>query len=118
MSKEISLTISERVKTIGILNDFKGNLDMLAKILDDIKKIAITPEEWTAAGLVKTPVKNAQGELTGQETWNWNDKEELNKTVTLDGDTILYIQNALKEKEDKKEISLADGALITLKAKL
>ena len=36
--KKISFTISERVKgLIPILNEFKGNLDTLSAIMDDVK---------------------------------------------------------------------------------
>ncbi len=119
MTKELSFTISERVAISKILNEFKGTLTVLAILLDDIKKIAITPEEWEKAGLKKTPVLDAQGTPTGQENWNWNDGVEgLNKTVELNSETTLFLLNEIKAKEDKKEITMADISLITLKAKL
>lgn len=118
MSKEIILTISERVATAKILNAFKGDLTVLALLLEDIKKIAITEEEWTAAELKKTPILNEQGEPSGQESWAWQDKEELNKTVELASDTVSYILEQIKVKEDAKEITMADVPLITIKGKL
>lgn len=118
MSKEISLTISERVALVKILNSFKGDLSVLAKLLDDMKKVAITPEEWEKAELKKTPILDDKGNPTGQESWAWQDKEEFNKTVELDSETTLYVQNDIKDKESKKEITMSDVALITLKTKL
>ncbi len=118
MSKEITLNISERVQASKILNGFKGDLTQLALFLADIKNVAITEKEWEEAGLVKTPIMNEKGEPSGQDSWNWNDKPELDKVITLEGETALYLQNAIKAKEDAKEITMADAALITLKAKL
>ena len=116
MSKKITFTLKERVDTIGILNAYKGELSGLAKVLDDIKKVAITPAEWEKAKLVKTPAKNENGDPI--ETWNWEDKKENEKEIELDTDVIDYIKAQIKHKEDKKEVTMSDVALITLKAKL
>ena len=110
--KEITLTISERVPLIKILNDFKGNLSTLSLVLEDIKKVAITPAEWEKAGLVK----NDAGE--GKETWLWKDEEDTFKTVEFNQEVIDFVLESIKSKEDSKEITLADIALISLKDKL
>ncbi len=118
MSKEVTLTISERVAATKIVNGFKGNLDQLALMLADLKNIAVTAEEWVKAELVKTPILE-NGEPTGQESWNWQDKSpELDKTIALESAVVLYMLNDIKSKEEKNEITMADAALITLKAKL
>lgn len=119
MSKEITLTISERVVASQIINAYKGNIDELSLMLEGIKQIAITPEEWVSAELVKTPILGENGQPSGQESWNWNDHSpELDKALTLDSAVVLYILNAIKAKEEKGEITMADKALITLKPKL
>lgn len=118
MSKEVTFNLSERVQAAKILNSFKGDLTQLALFLGDIKNIAITEAEWTDAGLTKTPMMGEDGKPSGQESWNWNDKPELDKVITLDGETTLYLLNAIKAKEEAKEITMADAALVTLKAKL
>lgn len=118
MSKEVTLSISERVATAKILNAFKGDLTELSVFLADMKNIAISAEEWEKAELVKTAIKDGEGNLTGQESWNWQDKPELDKAIALEGATVLYIQNSIKASEEKKEITMADAALITLKTKL
>lgn len=119
MSKEIILTISERVAASKIINAFKGTLDQLSLMLDSMKLIAITNEEWEKADLTKTAIKDENGEPTGQEQWNWNDHSpELDKTITVESDVVLYILNDIKAKEEAKEITMGDAPLITLKQKL
>ena len=118
MTKELTLTISERVAAAKILNGFKGDLTVLSLLIEDIKKIAITEDEWAKAELKKTPIINEKGEPSGQESWNWQDKKELDKKIELIPDTVLYLLNDIKAKEEKKEITMADIPLITLKAKL
>ena len=118
MTKEVTLNISERVAASQILNTFKGDLTQLTLLLADMKNIAVTSEEWTKADLKKTPIPNEKGEPSGQESWNWNDKPELDKEITLDPETKLFIQTSIKDMENKKEITMANVALITLKTKL
>jgi hypothetical protein len=153
MSKELKLKLGERKKIIDILNSGKfDKLDLLAKVLEDFKKVAITPEEWEKAELTKTNTfaltkegqtrtetvvtkatadnkelvdyvekKKSEGyevELKPQEMWNWHDYDEFEKTMELDTEVCAFILNDIKDKESKKEITLSDGSLITLKAKL
>lgn len=118
MTKEVILTISERVAATKIINSFKGNLDQLVLMLADLKNIAITAEEWVKAELVKTPIME-NGVATGQESWNWNDHSpELDKTIALESPVVLFMLNDIKDRETKNEITMADAALITLKTKL
>lgn len=116
-TKEITLSISERVAVSKILNDFKGSITQLAIFLDDIKKIAITEEEWTAASLTKTPIKDEHGEDTGREQWNWKDEEDQLKTIELDGETVNYITGEIKKRSDANEITVEDVSLITVNKK-
>ena len=113
MSKELTLTISERVAAAKILNSFKGDLTQLALFLTDMKSIAVTSEEWTTAGLTKTALKDAEGNATGQETWNWTD-EGNDKTITIDAETVLFLLSQIKAMEEAKTITMADIPLITL----
>lgn len=125
MAKELTLNISERVEIAKILNSEKtGDLALLGHFIDDMKNIVITEAEWAAAGLTKTPSDEDLKNLTfaekqvAQQSWNWNDTPETDKVITLDGDTVLTLQNAIKAKEEAKTITMADKALVTLKAKL
>ena len=112
MAKEITFTIGERLAAIGILNAFKGDLSQLVVLMDDIKKFAISETEWKVADLKKTPTGD------GKETWQWTDTEKQAKKIELATETAAYILAQIKEKSDKKELTLADAALLTLKKKL
>lgn len=149
MSKQVTLTLGERKTLIDVLNAFKGDLSTLSKILDDIKKVAITSDEWKVAELTKTSTFNLtkdgktrnetiqskedqelldyvakmkkdgyEVEMTPNQFWNWQEKKEFEKEIELDNDVCMYVQNTIKDKEDKKEITMSDVSLITLKAKL
>lgn len=113
-AKTISMTLGERVKALEIFNAFKGSLVTMKSLLDDVKPIAISDEEWKEANLVKTPAKNASGEDV--ETWKWD--ELVKKDITLSPESVDYLKAKIKEKSDAGEITLADVALSTLEAKL
>lgn len=114
MSKELQLTIGERIAAAKIFDAFKGAITQLAAILDDVKSIVITEDEWNKAKLVKTPV---EGSTTGAENWNWTD-EGSEKTVTFSQEAVDYLRKEIKTKSEANELTLADKALITLEKKL
>jgi hypothetical protein len=111
MSKELSLNLSERLSGVKLLNEFKGGLDVLAVLLEDVKKISIKEEEWAAAELKKT--KNADE----TETWNWKD-EGSEKALDLQAETLKYLSEKIKAKSDAGELSLSDSAMLALDKKL
>lgn len=112
MSKKINLTIGERIAALRIFDAFKGSITELATIMDDIKVITVTQEEWDKAERVVTKVENS-------EQWKWNEGDEKTwKEVELGTETISYLVKSIKEKSDKGEITLADAALISLNKKL
>lgn len=108
---EVALTISERIATLAILNSFKGNLETMATILEDIKQIPVNDKEWKKAGKKETKIgDNIQ--------WTWDDEKGDKKKINLQDKTVEYIKNIIKEKDEKKEITFQDKALISLKGKL
>ena len=111
MSKEVSLTISERIAAVKLFDEFKGNLSTLTFILDDVKQFVVSPEEWEKAKLVKKTNSD------GTETWNWSD-EGSEKAVKVQKESATYLADKIKAKSDAKEITLADKALISLNGKL
>lgn len=123
MTKNVSLTIGERVAAISLLNEGKFNNATLAVVLDDIKKIAVTPEDWAGANLVKTPTDEQVSLMTQEEraatnqTWKWNDDAAM-KEVELGQETIDFLHNEIKRKGDALELSISDGAVLTLDKKL
>lgn len=113
-SKTLTLTIGERIKALEMFNLFRGDMDTQKSLLDNVKQLPITDEEWTEAGLVKTPIKDKDGQDT--EQWKWN--EVTTKEVTFDPKTVDYLKAKIKEKSDAGEITLADVALASLNEKL
>lgn len=111
-TKTVKLNISERVKALGILNEFKGALDKLSVILEDVKQFSITDEEWEQANRTVTP------NGAGGETWTWDDEKAPEKELTLQPATVEYLRETIKAKNEKGEFSLADKAFITLSEKL
>ncbi len=122
MAKEIILTIGERLGAINILNAGKFSNEQLASVLDDIKKLAISEEDWKTANLTKTPsdeeVKNMSPEQRAitQQTWKWDEKVE--KTLELTVETSALLLEKIREKSTNKELTLQDGALLTLQKKI
>lgn len=120
-SKEINLTIGERVAAIGLLNAGTYNSSTLAFVFDDIKKLAMTDEDWTEAGLTKAPTDEALAAMSDEErrgvnqTWRWNEK---NKDIELGGETIKALVDGINKKSDAQELTIQDGALVTLLKKL
>ena len=111
--KALSLNISERIAALAILNAFKGSLDKVAIILEDIKQLPISEDEWKKAE--KTENKNEKGEIT---SWNWDNEKGGEKKVSFQEATVDFIRSDIKEKDTKGEFTLGDKALFTLKEKL
>ena len=111
--KKMSLTISERTAALSILNQFKGNLETMATILEDIKQLPIEEAEWEKAGKTETTVGT-------NIHWNWSDELGGEKEIELQKTTLDYIKAAIKEKDEKKELTLKseDRALVSLNNKL
>jgi hypothetical protein len=111
MSKTLNLTISERVSALGILNGFKGKLETLSVILEDIKGFVITEEEWEQADRKIT----VDGE---NSSWTWDNDKGPKKDVEAQEATVDYLRAQIKEKDEKGEFTPSDKAFITLKEKL
>lgn len=110
-NQTVNLTIGERLSSLKILNAFKGNLDTLAVLLEDVKQFTVTDEEWTEAELVKTANPD------GTENWKWNEEKAL-KDIVLQPATSNFIKDEIKKKSDAGEITIADINLSTLNKKL
>lgn len=105
-AKTIELTIGERLAATKIFDTFKGSLTTLAVLLEDVKAFAVTDEEWGAANLVKTPNPD------GTSNWKWEDTGK--KEISVQKETVEFLKNAIKAKNDAGEITIADVALIGL----
>ena len=113
---KLKLTISERIYTLAILNQYKGNLDTLVDVLDDIKEVRVLDEEWTKAD---KQVNSSTGD-DGKPiiSWTWNDEKGGEKEIELKTSVKEYLVGKIDEMNAKGEFSLQDKAAITLKEKL
>ncbi len=110
-AKKITLTIGERLAAVKLFDAFKGSLSTLSTLIEDVKVFPMSEEEWTKAGLVKTP--NADG----TENWKWSE-EGNTKEIDVQEPTVQYLKDEIKKKSDAGEITISDIALSTLNSKL
>lgn len=104
---KLKLTITERILLISILNAFKGRLDIMAKVLDDLKAIGVDEKEAQEIGL-----KESEGRV------EWNPAKTKEKEIEISKDSIDYVVNYIKEKDENNEFSLAEKDIIQLREKL
>lgn len=106
-NKTIELNISERLSAISILNQFKGNLDTLSVILEDIRQFTIEDEEW-----VKADRKEI---VSGDNTqWTWDNEKGGLKSIELNDQTVKYIKSEIEKRDKAGEFTLQDKPYITL----
>ncbi len=115
-TKTISLNVSERVSALGILNAFKGSLEKLAFILDDVKLLVISEEEWTKADRKIEP--SPTPEDPARITYTWDNEKGGEKEVALSEVSVEFLRTTIKERDDKGEFGLGDKAFIELHKKL
>lgn len=116
MTKKIKLNLSERIFAINILNQFKGDHETLAFILDDIKEFAITEEDWKKGERKIETTPNEKGEP--MTTWLWNDEKGGEKEIAITDRVADYIMKKIGEKDKAGEFTLQDKAVISLSKKL
>jgi hypothetical protein len=128
MSKTIKITIDEIRAINPILRLFTGDILEVASVLDDVKKLVVTDADWIEAKLVKTPTdeqvraqvdalpEDQKKTFQTEQRLTWDPAWE--KEVSLDGAVVAYLVAKIKEKNDKKEITLNDTALISINKKL
>ena len=121
MAKKINLTIGERYAALKIFDAFKGSLTEMAAIIDDVKALTITVDEWTKAKRMfldkngKELVEPVDSTQVASLAWQ---EEGSERNIELDQSSIDYIKKAIKEKSEKNEFTLADVAFISLNKKL
>jgi hypothetical protein len=103
----MKFSINERILILGILNQFKGNLDTMAKILDDLKEVRVNDEEAKEIGL-----KQEVDRIT------WESGKAKEKEIKISKEGVDFVKKFIKEKNDKGEFTLADKDIIELDKKL
>ena len=93
----LKLTVGERIYTKNILNDFKGSLENLGIVLEDIKKILLTPDEKKKCEYVETVNPNGQTNMT------WNPKGSKEVELDLNKITIEYVLKYIQNKDKNGE---------------
>jgi hypothetical protein len=111
---KITLTIEERFAVTKILNEFRGSLDKLAIILEDIKLFPLTDEELAKIGGKKSFTPE------GKQVLNWSIQlgETLLKEIEIQEETVDYLIATIKKKSDDGKLGIEDSSVITLKKKL
>lgn len=112
----LKLTVSERIYAIALLNQFKGNLDTLVDVLEDIKGFRMTDEEWEKADKQVNTVMGEDGKPI--TSWTWNDEKGGEKEIEITNGSKDYLVEKIKESNDKGEFTLQDRAAISLNTKL
>ena len=110
-SKVLKLNISERLAALAILNEFKGKLEEVAVVLEDIKQLPISEEEWEKA-------EKKENKLGDNVNWTWDNDKGGDKAITLQETTVDIIRRDIKARDEKGGFSLADRSIVTLKDKL
>lgn len=110
-TKTISLNVSERLSALSILNNFKGKLETLAAVLEDVKKFPVTDEEWIKA--------DRQVTTNGDDTrWTWDNEKGGLKEIEISSETADVILKDIELRDSKGEFTLQDKPYITLRDKL
>lgn len=118
-AKVISLNTSERVAAFAFLKDFKGGVDVLGEILEDIKAVELNDEDRTKCewkeqtsldrdangNLVLDGEKKPMMKLTG---FKWDDEKGGEREIPLQEKTLEYLRATMKEKSEKGEFSASD----------
>ena len=114
---KVKLNISERIFALGILNAFKGKMETMATIMDDIKAVTISDEDKKKCEWVENMGKDEKGNDTIVSV-GWNDIKGGDKELEFQPLTLDYILQVIEERNEKGDLTFQDKAIISLKEKL
>lgn len=109
--KKLELNLSERLASISILNGFKGNLDTLSVVLEDIRKFEISDSDWKKADKKEIKVGN-------EVRWEWNNDLGGMKDIEIDDRTAKYMKEDIEKRDKEGQFTLVDKPYMTLLEKL
>ena len=101
------LNHSERLYAISLLNQFKGDYDTLAFVLEDIKQLPISEAEWEKAE-----------RFIDESRWTWNDEKGGVKTIKFSKPVTDYLVEKIESKSKAGELGIDDRSAVTLMKKL
>lgn len=114
---KVNLNISERIFTLGILNAFKGKMETMSTIMDDIKEVTISDEDKKKCEWVENMGKDANGN-DAVVSVGWNDIKGGDKELEFQPLTLDYLLQVIEERNEKGDLTFQDKAVISLKEKL
>jgi hypothetical protein len=103
----MTFNIKERFLLLTILNNFKGNLDVLTKVLDDLKKLRVDDEEAKEIEL------NQDG-----ASITWKQEKSKDKEIQLSKEVIDWIKDYLQKKSTECSFTINDSEIVPLMSKL
>jgi len=118
--KTIKLNLSERVFAIDLLNQYKGDHETLAFVLNDIKEFAITDEEWEKGERIIKNKLDKEGKIESSD-WSWDDAKGGEKEIKVSDKVVEYLIKKIDEKDKGEGFSIIktiDRAVISLVKKL
>jgi len=135
--KKVSLTLKERHLLFGVLATWKGGMDEMPFVSDDVKAVNVTDEEWKKANrVIHVWVKMKEGgvevmidstkydgtkmDLIPEKNgyWTWDEKKVADKEVEVSPASAKYLKKLMDDKSAKNEIELKDKDLVDLLKKI
>ena|SRR3990167_3998814 len=110
--KSAKLTFADRYHAITLLNAFKGDMETLSAIVDDIKKIRITDEDKEKVKWTVTPIEDGKANLT------WENELLPEIEVELEKETVKYLVDSIEKKSKDNEFTPADFGIMQLYNKI
>lgn len=108
----IKLKFPERVKLTDLLNEFKGNISGLSKIIKIVNQLEVNEKDMKEIGLVAIP------NLNGGTSFKWDVKKDKGKSIEFDDIQIGFIKQIVSAKNSRNEFTLDDTMLLELFNKL
>ena len=109
-SKTVSLEVAERIMALGLLRQWKGNLEELTVIQEDIKQLPFSEEEKN-----ELEVRDVKDGDNNSITWKPGAPV---KNFSFSKVSVDFIVARVKELSDQKKLSLSDGPVVALYEKL
>lgn len=117
--KTLTLTFGEQSALLGILRGFKGDMEDLAFILDDVKLLKITDADFEAVKAVESRDPGTR-QPTGMFVWDEDFALQTigERTFEVSDIAVTFAKKNIDERSKKAELTIRDGSTIALRKKL
>lgn len=106
------LSVQERIQLITLVNEFKGNISGLSKIMKIVDQIEMSEKEKKEIDFNLVPQNN------GMFFYNWDIKKAKDKGVELDEMQVGFIKQIIEAKSARNELTVEDKITLKLAEKL